>query len=236
MLGKSGGRTQFRLDAVTSDVLEPLCDLTQQHGSRSWVFDTDKASSLDCVLLGHLSLMSPPLTPPLKWLQNALSMEYPILLQWTTTFRQECFGGPISAADVLLRSQTDSLASSSILPWQTPTPISTTKAGLTVLGAICDHLPIISSPSDRIVRAAPPEAVSGTRNPGTSSMVQTRRYPQHALPTLVCGVFGGLVGYSFYAASFGDSRRTQQVQHTLRGGNSTRARDFGEAGRMLGLV
>lgn len=196
----------------------------------------DRASSLDCLLLGHLSLMSPPLTPPRKWLHDALSTKYPILFQWTTNFRQEVFGGPINAAEVNLRSRTGSISSSSNLPWQTPTPTSTTNAGLTVLAAICGYLPIIPSRSDRVVRAAPPEAVSEGSNVGISSLVQIMIYPRYTLPTLVCSAFGGLVGYGLYARSFGQSRRIEKIEHTFRGRNGTSSRNFGEAGRMLGLV
>jgi sorting and assembly machinery component 37 len=232
MLGKSGGQNQFRLDAVTSDVLEPLCDLVQEHGSRSWLFETDKASSLDCLLLGYLSLMSPPLTPPHKWLQDALATNYSPLLQWSTNFRQECFGGPINAADVLLMPPTNPPTSSSNLPWQSPAPISTANIGFTVLAAIYDSLPVISSRSDRIVRAAPPEVQSGMLE--TTSTVQARS-PQYTLPALVCAAFGAAMGYDFYARSTGSSKSTQQTQHPVRRGNGTDQRDFGEAGRMLGL-
>ena len=235
MLRKAGGRTQFRLDAVTSDALEPLCELVRTHGSQNWVFETDKASSLDCLLLGYVSLMSPPLTPPRKWLQDALSTRYPALLQWATSFRQECFGGPISAADDFFASPSVLSSSSSNLPWHSPAPLSTVDVGLTVLAAIYDSLPIPSFRSDRVVRTVPPEAKSDTAE--TSPMVQNTKYPVFGPLGLVCGAFGAILGYGFYAGLFGSSRRSvQQTRHTIRRGNaSTNQRDFGEAGRMLGL-
>lgn len=231
VLGKTGGQTQFRLDSVTSDALEPLCDLVRKHGSQSWVFGTDKASSLDCLLLGYVSLMSPPLRPPRQWLQDALSTRYPAVLQWATNFRQECFGGPHSAADVLSMSRSDP-PYSSILPWHSPAPLSAADAGLMVLAAIYDALPIASFRSDRVVRAAPPEAVSGTA--ATWLTVQNEFYPVG----LVCSALGAMLGYGFYAGLVGLRRRsTQHARHVTRFGGyaSANQRDFGEAGRILGF-
>lgn len=224
ILGKSGVQNQFRLDAVTSDFLEPLCDMVKEKGSDSWLFGTDRASSLDCLLLGYLALMSPPLKPPHRWLQDALSSRYPPLLDWATNFRQECFGGAISAADVFA---VPTSSSPRVLPWHPRAPTSIGVIGLNTLIATFDTLPIVSSyRSDRIIRASPRDAKS-----------IDMEYSLYGRLGLVGGVLGASIGYCFYAGllGLGKGGGGHQRRALPRRVNFSNQRDFGEAGRMLGL-
>jgi hypothetical protein len=237
LLSKSGQQNQFRLDAVTSDVLEPLCELVEKNGSDSWVFGTDKASSLDCLLLAYLSLMSPPLLPPHRWLQAALTSKYPFLLAWTINFRQECFGGPVDAADVLASSASNTHISHVTLPWHPPAQSSMKNMVLTVLATAFESLPIASEYYPvRFTRIAPGEARTAGGDAGGAATNQRKDYP-----FLLGGL--GLAGSALGAATtiyfreelFGRRKATQRI-HNLGRRSMSNQRDFGEAGRMLGLA
>lgn len=231
MLGKTGHQHQFRLAAVTSDFLEPLQDLVQKNGSHSWVFGTDRASSLDCLILGYMSLANPPLPPPYKWLQNALSARYSELFQWTTNFRQECFGGPINTVDVLHASMTDLPSGQNKLPWRSSAPISAMNIGLTIFRATFDALPLVSTyRPDRIVRD------SGDTAGASSALVKTTQYPTYNGLGLAGSALGAAIGYFLYMGAFSSSRRTHHDHVFCSRRNNTSQRDFGEAGRMLGLA
>jgi sorting and assembly machinery component 37 len=233
-IGKGGHQNRFRLDAVTSDLFEPLCDFVERNGSHSWVFGTDQASSLDCLLLAYMSLMSPPLKPPHRWLPDALSTRYPALLEWTTNFRQERFGGPISTADVLSLPASDMPASHRHLPWHPQAPNSVKDIGLTVLSAMFDSLPIVSKyRSDRIVRQSSHDATAD--NTRAHQAIQASKYPLYSRLGAVGSALGAGLGYLFYTGLLGKGGRTQQARHLHRIRNTTIQRDFGEAGRMLGL-
>ena len=233
MLSESGQQNQFRLDAVTSDLFEPLSDLVKKSGGQSWVFGTDQASSLDCLLLGYLALMSPPLIPPRRWLQDALASRYSVLLEWTTNFRQECFGGPVSPADVFSSPTSEMRTSHPCLPWHSPTSVSVENIGSTFLAASLDSLPIVSWYfSSRIRRSSPRNTkVDGTRS---STMVHVSPYPLFSGLGIVGSVFGAYMAYYMYKGSLKSRSRAQQSTGLAR--NMTSQRDFGEAGRMLGLI
>jgi sorting and assembly machinery component 37 len=231
LMGKSGSQNQFRLGAVTADFFEPLCDLVERHGSRSWVFGTDTPSSLDCLLLGYLSLMCTPLMPPHPFLLDALSKRYPNLLQWTRNFRQECFGGPIRAADILPVPTFDPAGFNKSLPWHARAPISKTKIGLTVLSATLESLPVASRfRSDRIV---PSSSRGGTKGTGeTTTVIQTPAHPTYSRLGVAGITLGMLLLHSIYVSFLSPNARERVADHTTR---RRMARSYGEAGRMLGL-
>jgi sorting and assembly machinery component 37 len=236
LLGKSGHQNQFRLDAVTSDFLEPLCGLVEKNGSDSWVFGTDKATSLDCLLLAYLSLMSPPLLPPRRWLQAALSSNYPVVLEWTTNFRQECFGGPVGAADVLAISPSNIHTAHNNLPWHPRAQISMENMVLTVLAAAFDSLPIVSGYFPvRIMRISPGNARSTGDDTDGPPTVRSNNF---SLLLGGLGLAGSALGAAttFYFRQYQFSRREgAQRTHNLGRRTMSNKRDFGEAGRMLGL-
>ena len=234
ILGKSGRGNQFRLDAVTSDFFEPLCDLVEKNGRHSWVFGRDKASSLDCLLLAYIALMSPPLMPPHNWLRDALSARYPVLLQWATNFRQEIFGGPIRVADVLCIPTSTMPASYPNLPWYPATPVRTEHIGSIVLNAIIHSLPIVSRFFPvRIVRTSP-RTSRGFDESEASVMVRSLKSPWYAGLGIAGSALGAGMAYCIYEGLFGPREGAQQA-HTYSRRNMTRQRDFGEAGRMLGV-
>lgn len=235
LLGKSRHQNQFRLDAVTSDFFEPLCELVKKHGGHSWLFGTDQASSLDCLLLGYMALMSPPLLPPHTWLQDALSFKYPALLEWTTNFRQECFGGPVGAADVFSIPTSNVQKSHSDLPWQSPAPISMRNMGLTVLVATLDSFPFVSRYFPvRIMRTSPRNARTGNNNTERVVTIQKKNYLLLRGLGLAGSALGTGMAFCFYGGLFGPREGAQRAHNLLRR-NMTNQRDFGEAGRMLGL-
>jgi sorting and assembly machinery component 37 len=234
MLGKSGRQNQFRLDVITSDVFEPLCELVEKNGSHSWLFGTDQATSLDCLLLGHMSLMAAPLTPPHQWLQDALSSKFPALLQWTTSFRQECFGVPIRATDVLSAPHPSRSLVTGSLPWHPRAPVSIKSTGLTVLTATFHSLStFFPYRSDQVIRTSSQHANAGGSG-DTFAGVRLANFPLYGQFGVGLGgsVIGAALGYFLWVGRFSPRERA----HTMPARQATTSqRGFGEAGRILGL-
>jgi sorting and assembly machinery component 37 len=195
MLGVKGGQNQIRLDAITSDFLEPLCELVQKHGSQSWVFGTEKATSLDCLLLGYMSLASPILRPPHGWLQDALSKKSPVLSQWRTCFRQECFGGPVDATDVTSRHA----SIQSDLPWHPPAAMTVMDAGWSILRASGDALPFVSA------------SRPGQRDTVCGNEVATTRALVSPLYLTVAGSVMGIIAALFFVGVRGNPIPTHHL-------------------------
>lgn len=74
---------QIRLDALTTDFLEPLQKL--RNGKRFLVSDR-QFSSLDCLVLAYLSLMLVPELPQ-PWLAKTMQRKFPDMCTWMAELR-----------------------------------------------------------------------------------------------------------------------------------------------------
>jgi hypothetical protein len=103
---------RFKLDALTSELLEPLSDLL---GKGDFLLGGDKPSSLDCLAFGYLSLMLYPSVPQ-SWLKEAIQTKYPRILRYIRRLREDLLGQEdISPAEVW--SIANAQGSATSLPW-----------------------------------------------------------------------------------------------------------------------
>ncbi len=117
------------------------------------------------------------------------------------------------------------------LPWHPRAPVSARSVGLTVVTAAFDSLPIVSwYHSDRIVRTSH----QGAKTPinETARIGPSKKHPLYSGLGVVGSALGAAIAYCFYVGLFGARKGPQQVHGRW---NTTDQRDFGEAGRMLGL-
>ena len=115
ILGRDMKRNKFRLDAVTSDFLEPLEDML---GGKKWLV-ADAVTSVDCLALAYLILMRGPKEMPHSWLRDAMRSKHPELEGWVQEKQELCFG-PSVLITAVLDGKIES--SGSTLPWKLPVP------------------------------------------------------------------------------------------------------------------
>ena len=234
LLGKSGGRDQFRLDAVITAFLEPIYELVIRNGPHNWVFDTDKPSSLDCLLLGYLSLMCPPLRPPKPWIQDTTTAKYPLVLEWTQTLRLECFAGPTLPNDAFVVSESARDKSMKRLPWKVQPPPSQIETALTALRMVLDALPLVPRKSGTIISSSA-AGIPEKDLPVSSTVTYSQQPNILARYGLVGGALSLVLLYPMIRNIFSKAGRPTEVRHVFEAGPLGQ-RNFGEVGRMLGLT
>jgi hypothetical protein len=104
---------RFKLDALSSELLEPLSDLL---GKDDYLLAGNKPSSLDCLAFGYLALMLyAPM--PQSWLKEAIQTKYPRLQRYIRRLREELIGKE-DTNPALVWSIAVGQASTTALPWQ----------------------------------------------------------------------------------------------------------------------
>lgn len=145
-LGTQQYAARFKLDAVSTELLEPLSDLL---GASDYLLGTSQPSSLDCLAFGYLALMLYPAVPQ-AWLKETISTKFSTLNTYIERMRKNVLTEEeVSPADVW--AITTSSASSEteqwqrrLLPW-TSRPQSFTHHAFTGLQETLGNLPVISS-------------------------------------------------------------------------------------------
>jgi sorting and assembly machinery component 37 len=112
MLGRDLKGNKFRLDAVTADFLEPVDEML---GGKKWLI-SDFPSSADCLAMACLVLMKATKETPRPCLSDVLQTKYPEVDGWVQEKQALCFGPPVEGSQ-----RTPELGSSS-LPWRSPEP------------------------------------------------------------------------------------------------------------------
>ncbi|KAI4956174.1 hypothetical protein J4E91_000385 [Alternaria rosae] len=155
LLGGQVYAARFRLDALSSELLDPLSDLLGKH---DYLFHGEKPSSFDCLAFGYLSLLYYP-TVPQAWLRETIQTKYPRIGEYIRRLRKEFFNtdkvDPVDVWSVSTGAK-KSLRSTS-LPWTTR---SETLASSTLASAkeILGNMPGLSALSrrHRVVVSEPP--------------------------------------------------------------------------------
>lgn len=195
LLGKTAQQNQFRLDALTEEVFEPLEGIL---GDKRYLLSDSKsgskgACSLDCLATGYLSLMLvPDLAYP--WLRDAMRAKAPQLTAYTERMRQRCFG-----TSTPLDPDTQSPTPSDLLPWRAPHRANFYQISSTLLSTLADAVPIVRDiRNHNRLRAAAEAADSGL------SGIEQRALSQYASgqnkdvilsAAMVVGGVAALVGY-----------------------------------------
>lgn len=160
---------RFKLDALVDAAFKPLQQLL---GKKRWMLSDERASSLDCLALGYLSLALVPEVPQ-SWLAEGLRGRYTDLCRYVEDGIKEVFGGKSTLEDAFLGSTHDLSAPAqerreTTLPWRAPER-NIGAAGASVLGSTLDLVPfykrtIITTSSTQPTHAtdAPPYTLTST--------------------------------------------------------------------------
>ncbi|KAF6234794.1 hypothetical protein HO173_007014 [Letharia columbiana] len=163
---------RFKLDALVDAAFKPLEQLL---GKKKWMLSDERASSLDCVALGYLSLAFIP-EMPLSWLAEGLRGRYPDLCKYVEDGVKEVFGGKVTVEDALLSSTGEQSAmiqgeNESGLPWRAPEQ-NLSSAGASILNSTFDSVPFYkrtivttSSTQPQHSTDAPPHSLTSTLLP-----------------------------------------------------------------------
>lgn len=145
LLGKTAQQNQFRLDALTEELFEPLEEMLGGGGGDGAEFllssvskSKSKPRSLDCLAVGYLALMlAPDLAYP--WLRDAMQTKGQQVTIYTERLRQKWFGAvPLDPSLV-----TSPSSSSSLIPWQPAQRANIYQVSSTLLSTLLDAVPII---------------------------------------------------------------------------------------------
>jgi sorting and assembly machinery component 37 len=188
----------FQLDGLVRSLLDPLLKLIEGTGKgKKYIFSDNDVSTLDCLVLGYLSLgLYPPV--PHAWYSSTLSLpEYTPVRKLVEELKKLCFGsGPILSSEAFKTSE----ETTSLLPWDTTvhqgiTPLNT--IGTLLRAALPDIMPLKrkAAPSD------PPAVV--TQDPSRLTTVLQ-------VGTLIGGVVVA-AGYSVYRSNIEPEKAPESI-------------------------
>ncbi|KAL2857098.1 Tom37 C-terminal domain-containing protein [Aspergillus pseudoustus] len=207
MLGKAPQQHQFRLEALTRELFEPLEDFL---GDKTHMLSAKAPSSLDCLAIGYLSLALIPELPH-TWLRDLMLRKAPRLSKYIERRRRELYG-VVNVSDAFTNNGRSSL------PWRAPERARLATIGSTLLNTLADSTPILKDiRMNNRLREAAKSSDSGL------SEVESRTLSAYAgaqgrdtlisIATVVGG-FAALVGYMVHVGVFsapeGDGEEEQQ--------------------------
>ncbi|KAE8350219.1 Tom37 C-terminal domain-containing protein [Aspergillus coremiiformis] len=200
LLGKSSQQNQFRLDAVTEELFEPLEEIL---GDKVYLLtgESDGPSSLDCLAVGYLSLaLVPDLSFP--WLRDAMKSKAPRVTAYTERMRQRCYG---LGADVS-HAYSASPNSGSSLPWRAPERARLATLRTTLFNAFADNTPILKDirAQDRLRVAAESPDSGLSEHDGQTLSTFAKSQKKDILVNIAYAVGGvaALIGYMAYEGFF----------------------------------
>ncbi|RMD44346.1 hypothetical protein DV735_g817, partial [Chaetothyriales sp. CBS 134920] len=221
VLGQEKKRSKFRLNAVTSDFLEPLEEML---GGQKWLV-ADSVTGADCLALAYLSLLRGPASLPQPWVWDTVKRKHPELHGWVLENDLEFFGPPVS-----VKSITESTQRRAELPWQAPSPRKWHDVLNSTVLNVASTTTGLSSVLDKGVLKLPKRVESTPLNKQEEKQKAVVQLQAQRL---------------FYSQLFGSSLCTAIVTGLLlwngvlslprRTNALPRVRHFGEAGAFLGL-
>lgn len=197
LLGKTSQAHQFRLEALTAELFEPLEEIL---GGKKYLLSDAAPCSLDCLAVGYLALaLGAELS--YSWLRDAMRAKAPRLTAYTERMRVRCFGrDKVDVARALSGAQN----TTSPLPWQAPQRASLCQIGGTLLNTLVDATPIVRDirNSTRLHQAAESssltEGLSGIEKRVLSQYATGKKKDVYLSIVMVAGSVAALVGYMFH--------------------------------------
>ncbi|CZT07782.1 related to translocase of outer mitochondrial membrane complex, subunit TOM37/Metaxin 1 [Rhynchosporium agropyri] len=141
---------QIRLTALAEDFFHPLQQLRKK---KAFMVSDTQISSLDCLVLGYLSLMLVSELPQ-PWLSRTMREKFPALCAWTQELRETCFGkDSVRLEDAFLIESKDSeldarlkrLRSKGHLPWSRPCNRGVVDVGGVFLSGLVESVPVVGT-------------------------------------------------------------------------------------------
>ena len=204
---------RFKLDALVDAASKPLQQLL---GKKKWLLSDERASSLDCLALGYLSLALVQ-DMPQPWLAERLRGRYPDLCRYVEDGLEEVFGGKVTLEDALPRSTERQSAMAqgqgeTTLPWRAPEH----NMGFTSASILNSTLDLVPFYKRTIVHPSPIQ-------PSHSLDAAPHTLTSTLLPPLLASA-GAVVAIASYFLYF---------NHTTQEPEKRRLSDMGEAGAMF---
>ncbi|KAH8755255.1 Tom37 C-terminal domain-containing protein [Hyaloscypha finlandica] len=219
---------QIRLDALATAFLEPLEKL---RAKKQLFVSESQFTSLDCLVLGYLSLMLVPDLPQ-PWLAQCLKKKFPSLCAWTEELRKNVFGPEVTVHDAFLTKLGDSeldlrlkrLRGRGHLPWKAPDNGGAVGIGSVFLSGVADGIPVVG----QLRRNTRMRQHGGLT---TEDGVESSSFQYLTLITGLVAGLGAVAGYMFHQGliSFGAGEETKEKE--TGGGLGA----LGEAGAALGF-
>lgn len=217
---------QIRLNALATAFFEPLQAL---RGEKRYFVSSKKFSSLDCLILGYLSLMLVPELPQ-PWLANAMRKKFPGLCNWTEALIASVYGPETTLADAFPAKLGDSaddvlekrVRSRGILPWKSPDNGGVIGVGATFLASFADSLPVVGQ-----LRRNTRMKQHGGKTPEQEQSGSWQTFT--TVGSLITGV-GLFIGYALHSGLIVLPSAEQKREEKANGLGA-----FGEAGAALGL-
>lgn len=219
LLGRDLRKNKFRLDAVSSEFLDPLEEML---GQKEWLFG-DMPSSADCLAVSVLALMYMPKDLPNPWLKSTIDTKHPRLAKWIEK-QTTALSGNLEDASSIVGEQRSFWVD---LPWHQAAARSWQDVADAVVRTSTEAVPALGSRF--AVRQLDVSTGDSYQKQQQEKLVSLRRlqaqqllYSQILISSLSLTT---LVGVLLWKGILGLPQR----------GPTPRFRNFGEAGNMLGL-
>ncbi|KAI9755522.1 MAG: Protein required for ethanol metabolism [Chaenotheca gracillima] len=215
LLGQPQHASKIRLDALTTNWLDPLHDLL---GQKRYLLSESSLSSLDCLAFAYLALAVYPDVPQ-SWLRETLRSRFRRLEQYTQNLRAELFGD-----DEHQHS----------LPWQTPAHLGVLRIATALGSTALESLPIPKHLLDSS-STSPLQTLTLTTTAAAAALLSYMLYtspPSAFTPTYARDV-------TFYPPSLQSSAHAQSFQGRGEHGvpeQDAKLQTLGEAGAALSFL
>ncbi|KAL2823692.1 Tom37 C-terminal domain-containing protein [Aspergillus cavernicola] len=207
LLGRTSQQNQFRLEALTAELFQPL---EEALGDKTNFLSGQAArSSLDCLAVGYLSLALVPDLPH-KWLRNSMQRKAPRLSQHIDRMRRELYG-TVNVSDAF------SSSGGSSLPWQAPDRARLVTVGTTLLNSLADATPILKDIRlNNRLRETAEASDSGLSPVESQSLAAYARGQSKDTLLSIATVIGGvaaLLGYMVHVGVFSAQEEGEEEDH-----------------------
>lgn len=227
---QSGAR--FKLDALVDAAFTPLQQLL---GKKRWMLSDERASTLDCLALGYLSLALVP-DMPQPWLAEGLRGRYPDLCKYAKDGAQKVFGGKVTPEDALLRSTTQLQSATTqgqrettSLPWRAPEQQNVAFASASILHSILDSVPLYKRTTTVTTtsRTQPPPSQDAT-------LTSTLLPPLLASAGAAAAIIASYLLYSGLTTMQEPSEKKRRLSDMGEAGAVFAGLDFGQSENVVG--
>ena len=131
---------RFKLDSLTSALFDPLDDILQacSKSGRHFLLSKDKATSVDCLAFGYLSLMLYPKVPQ-PWLVETIKSNYPKVYEYIKHLRNVTVGSHDIDAEHVLKGPAERKDQ---LPWKLLAPKPAVNEAQSIASNLLELLPL----------------------------------------------------------------------------------------------
>ncbi|KAL6712391.1 hypothetical protein ACN47E_000268 [Coniothyrium glycines] len=221
LFGGSMYAARFKLDALSSELSNPIADLLGKH---EYLLGRNKPSSLDCLAFGYLSLLYYPDLPQ-SWLKETIETKHPSVAKYIRALRQQLLENEdVIPADVWAVSSGAESTTNSLLPWK---PMSAALSSRVLRGAneLLGNIPGIS----RLVRG---QRTMETSPRAVSTVVKSTLPSPFFISTMIGATFLTTIGLAFAAIHHRRSpREGPLIFWAMRS-----SFQYGEAGNILSAL